>query len=118
VITGVPDSLTNVFYQARLAIGNATSIDPTLAAQYRLSLQPNPSMGETQLAFTLPQAAEVSYEIHDLFGRSLYQHPSQRMAEGRQSLPVQAPRLTAGVYIVKLNVNRGEAILSKRWVVQ
>lgn len=67
------------------------------------SLAPNPASEATRLSFELQQAAEVSYTIVDLAGRTVATKSLGQVAAGNVSEEVSLSGLTNGVYFMNLN---------------
>lgn len=90
--------------------------DPTLnvsdqAMQGEASLAPNPASEATRLSFELQQAAEVSYTIVDLAGRTVASKSLGQVAAGNVSEEVSLSGLTNGVYFMNLNAGGQSSIL-------
>jgi len=77
-----------------------------LTKSIKLNLYPNPTTGETNLNFTLNNAATVKMLVVDLLGKEMTAPYSYQMAAGEQSLPVNKDaRLAKGIYFVNLTVD-------------
>ncbi|MCU0428185.1 MAG: T9SS type A sorting domain-containing protein [Candidatus Kapabacteria bacterium] len=66
---------------------------------------PNPFSDETSIAFTLPEASEVSLTVHDTFGRVVVEVVKGRVSGGRHRYAVQMNALPSGMYSYRLAVN-------------
>ncbi len=80
---------------------NHASINEVM--QGEASLAPNPASEATRLSFELQQAAEVSYTIVDLAGRTVATKSLGQVAAGNVSEEVSLSGLTNGVYFMNLN---------------
>jgi hypothetical protein len=66
---------------------------------------PNPTNGQTQIAFDLPSDAKVSVEIYDMLGRQVMSVPQTSMTAGvDKTLSVDGSRLSSGLYLYRLSV--------------
>jgi hypothetical protein len=84
-----------------MARPNSTAINEVM--QGEASLAPNPASEATRLSFELQQAAEVSYTIVDLAGRTVATKSLGQVAAGNVSEEVSLSGLTNGVYFMNLN---------------
>jgi len=67
--------------------GGSVGVDGALPKVLALSnALPNPARGAVRFALDLPQAASVTFEIHDLEGRIVFSAPPRTLAAGRQTL--------------------------------
>ncbi len=80
---------------------DVTGIDQVL--QGEATLAPNPASEATRLSFELQQAAEVSYAIVDLAGRTVATKSLGQVAAGNVSEEISLAGLTNGVYFMNLN---------------
>lgn len=66
---------------------------------------PNPFNPATTVAFELPQAGHVRYDLFDVTGRRVKSVINQMMASGKHQIRVDASELASGVYIGRLTSN-------------
>ena len=66
----------------------------------RINLSPNPTDGEIDIAFDLPQSIDVSTEIINALGASVLQLPTQQVLKG--NIYTELRGLGAGIYFVKI----------------
>lgn len=69
--------------------------------------EPNPSMGWSRVAFSLPKAHEVSLSIHDVTGRCVAQLAQGRFQPGDHAIEwngcdTRGHRLPSGAYLIRL----------------
>ena len=84
----------------------------------RISAQPNPFSGSTEIRFSTPRGANVSLRVFDQSGRRVGEPLSPGWIEaGRYAIDFDATELTAGTYIVELMIDR-ERVVSKLIVVR
>ncbi|WP_353484871.1 pre-peptidase C-terminal domain-containing protein [Haliscomenobacter sp.] len=81
----------------------SSSKDHTWAA--RITVSPNPTDGEIDIAFDLPRSIEVSAEILNAQGASMLKLPPQQMLKG--IIHTELRGLEAGIYFVKIGFSGG-----------
>ena len=64
---------------------------------------PNPFNAVTQLAFSLPRAADVQIVVYDISGRTVRTLVEERREAGRHDVSFDAGDLPSGVYMVRMN---------------
>ena len=75
---------------------------------------PNPFTAQTQVAFDLPEDAQVSLQVYDILGRQVMSLPQQSMAAGAtQSFSVDGSRLGSGVYLYRVIVEMGSQTIEE-----
>ncbi|HLT47253.1 MAG TPA: T9SS type A sorting domain-containing protein, partial [Rubricoccaceae bacterium] len=74
-----------------------------------LEVRPNPFRGEAQVTLSLSRPAEVEAALYDVLGRRVAllaprtgSSTSGRFPAGHHELPLDAGRLPAGVYVVRV----------------
>lgn len=99
--------ISNDFYIDQINISNSTSIgidDPSGETEYEI--YPNPVTSTSQIYFTTDNEAKVKVDILDITGRVVFTVHSGNMAAGEHFLEIQNEDFnSAGVYLVRLNVN-------------
>jgi hypothetical protein len=71
-----------------------------------LNMFPNPTDGNVNLQFNLPQASNVQVSVMDLAGRKLMSVTDASFAAGEHTLQINSgSTLANGVYMVNINVN-------------
>jgi bacillolysin len=109
-IKSVGDGLVLV-QKARLgtwfANGNrelSTAIPDALISKYHISLSPNPAQDVLTLHWNQPVTKSTnSFTIYDIMGRS-YWFFAGKYSQGNQTLTIPVEYLSAGMYILKINV--------------
>lgn len=87
-------SISNVIMTNTLEVDNA---------YFGLTVLSNPvSQGRAQVAYTLPEAAEVSLMVQDLMGRTLQMLPLGKQYPGRNIAEVSTAQLPAGAYLIRI----------------
>ncbi len=93
----------------------ATEPLPDDTALQLLPGHPNPSHGETTLAFTLPAPSDVRLTLHDLLGRTVAVIAEGTYPAGLHRITFGTANLPAGVYLTRLragaHLRRGSLIL-------
>jgi hypothetical protein len=96
-----------------ICISNCTTdVDPVTSRSLTFAApQPNPAMGgEAGLfRFVLPTADEVALDLFDLQGRRVAGREPQRFPAGANEIAWAAPRLSPGLYVVRLRTQSGGA---------
>ena len=88
-------------YQAALT-GTSVS-NPSESAV--VSTFPNPSNDYTDLAFTLPRAAQAAVTLYSTFGTEVWRSESATMSAGEQRIRIDTRHLPTGVYAYRLMVD-------------
>lgn len=70
---------------------------------FQLNIMPNPSNGETRVAYTLPESGAVRLEIFNAIGQKIYTFVNATQMSGVYTQDIQS--LTAGVYYLRLTVD-------------
>lgn len=96
--------------------GSPTSVTPLPAGALglQLSVSPNPTMSSADVRFVMPSAGRASVEIFDVVGRQvaqlgpvLYEAGAHAVTwDGTSKAGTMAP---AGVYLIRLTTNHGQA---------
>jgi hypothetical protein len=66
---------------------------------------PNPSADYTDLAFTLPRAAEAIVTLYSTLGAEVWRSESATMSAGEQRIRIDTRHLPTGVYAYRLVVD-------------
>lgn len=103
-------ALTNVGLQVPQA-----AFGPKLPDAFSLKGNyPNPFTAQTQVAFDLPEDAQVSVQVYDILGRQVMSLPQQSMAAGTsQTLSVNGSQLGSGVYLYRVVVEMGSQTIEE-----
>jgi hypothetical protein len=99
-------------------LGKLRRVGVTTGSQARLTAQPNPSTGATQLRFSIPKRDFISVTVYDGMGREVA-HPLVRgiMDAGRFAIDFDATTLQSGTYVIELRTS-DERIVEKFVVVR
>jgi hypothetical protein len=97
-----------------------TPADPSVASPFSYELfapYPNPFNPSTTVSYSLPTASHVMLGIYDLLGREVTILANESQAAGEHSVVWNAATLASGVYLLRLETNRGmlttKAVLMK-----
>ncbi|MDX1908783.1 MAG: T9SS type A sorting domain-containing protein [Bacteroidia bacterium] len=102
-ITGGSNSLADVFSSRAVA----------------LQVAPNPVQAAGELRFSLPQGADIQAEILDITGRQVVAPiRAGYLAAGEHALSFNMADLPAGMYLARLSVDGGAAVVSGKFLVQ
>ncbi len=80
--------------------------------QLRLTVAPNPLINQGVLHYTLSQPGRVRLVVYDISGRMQRVLRNEYQAAGSYSLPMDTKGLSAGVYLVRLEVDGREVMSS------
>ncbi len=95
---------------------DAPEQDPTSAPQsFSLSQNhPNPFNPTTEIAFTLPHAAQVQLTVFDVMGREVMTLTHARFTPGSHRLTFDGGELASGVYFYRMTVGGEQAFEATR----
>ena len=80
---------------------------PTVFALDRVA--PNPTASASTVRFAMPDAGTVSVSVYDLLGREVATLAQGEMAAGWHTATLDASRLSAGVYVVRMQAGSFQA---------
>ncbi len=95
-------------FQFRVSDSTTTALDDYLLNEFDLSVFPNPANDRFTVEYTLPEAADVSIEMFDLIGRAMYQSELVKRSQGSHQNEIVFPSPSKGIYLVKVDLNKGE----------
>ncbi len=102
-------------HQARFLL-----LDPNASVQVSesnlisdIKVYPNPSLGESQLEYTLKSAGEVTIELHDKSGNLLKVVDNLQQTAGKHKTTINFSQYTTGIYYVVVKDANGKAISTK-----
>jgi hypothetical protein len=84
-------------------IQSATSTATVVPQSFALSAYPNPFNPTTTLAFTLPEASDVTVAVYDVAGRLVESVTDAHYTAGTHHIGLDASALPTGVYVARLN---------------
>lgn len=105
----------NMLYLDNVNISSSSSVQD-LANGMSLNVYPNPVNDNAIISLTLSQAQNVTVGVYNILGESVQVINAGQLTTGTHDIALDASRLNAGVYFVK--VNAGNATISKKIVVQ
>jgi hypothetical protein len=76
---------------------------PDANSDFVVSTGPNPSFGETSIAFRLPERGHVTVRIFDAAGRAITTLADGEFSAGEHTLPWDADGRAAGAYFYRVN---------------
>ncbi len=82
----------------------ATDDAPALS---NLKAYPNPTDGQINIAFSLPQTTEVSLEVLNVVGQRVLTLPPSRYMSGNQTIPLELLQVPNGMYWAVLRTRQG-----------
>lgn len=94
--------------------GHTTGINKN-ADENMLSVYPNPSVGETEIAFNLKKAGNLTLKVYDMLSKEVLSQPAQAFA-GLNKFKVDVSAYPAGIYYI--NVRAGEETFTTKLIKQ
>ncbi|GAB5536883.1 MAG: hypothetical protein Rubg2KO_31320 [Rubricoccaceae bacterium] len=94
-------NVSNVRFEQSSLVAN----EETAEASLELAIAPNPSRGAARVAFTLPEASNVTVEVLDLLGRRVSVLAERSFSAGSHTLSLPET-VAAGTYLVRLQAGR------------
>ena len=95
----------------RVISGGVTTDAEALPEAFTLAdPAPNPARGTVRLAYTLPEARPVRVSAVDMLGREVLAVDAGTVGPGAHTAALDVSRLSAGVYVVRLDAGRDRAV--------
>lgn len=91
----------------RLNLNPSLSVDETVGSISSSSVYPNPTTGNTELAFTLSNAQNVEVTVFDVSGKVMSTVALGNKLAGTHTLDINSKDFNAGVYMVNIISNDG-----------
>jgi hypothetical protein len=102
-----------VYYRTSGVVG----MNPgTLFATTNLRIAPMPVAGHSDVRYTLNNDALVKLSVYDMLGQEVAVLQNGEQRAGDQELSIDATDLAAGAYFLKLNINDGEFVQTKKFM--
>lgn len=111
------DNSTKFVYQAATAPVkvSATGI-PELAKGVYFNMYPNPTTGNTTIAFNTDQSESVHVEVYNTLGERVYNLNQSIIESGQHTILINGQDLNPGIYYVRFTTNNGTT--TQRLIVQ
>ena len=81
-----------------------------------LNISPNPVAYRSNATFNLETAANVKLTVIDMLGKEVKVLSNQMMNQGTHEVKLDVSSIEAGAYFVKIDVNNGEFVQSKKFM--
>ena len=94
-------NVSNVRFEQSSLVAN----EEVAETRFELAVAPNPSRGAARVAFTLPEASDVTVEVLDLLGRRVTVLAERSFSAGSHTLALPAT-VAGGTYLVRLQAGR------------
>lgn len=119
----LPPTLTTILYEAPFEIEPdstfVNSIDEYALGDFNLKLFPNPTQGKTHLRYSLPERVDkVEIQMTDLMGRQVQSIQYGRQVAGDYEVEIGEAGLSAGIYLISINLNDGAKRISRKLIVE
>ncbi|MEO0558960.1 MAG: T9SS type A sorting domain-containing protein [Bacteroidota bacterium] len=102
---GAPTPFDMDVSNVRFEQSSLVSTEEAAEASLELAIAPNPSRGAARVAFTLPEASDVTVEVVDLLGRRVSVLAERSYPAGSHTLALPET-VAAGTYLVRLQAGR------------
>jgi len=91
-------------------INEITSLEDEITLIAGLTIAPNPSQGDTHIAFSIKAQTNARIWVTDIMGRSVYQFPEKAYTAGNHQLTwsgtnQQGAKLPSGMYLLTFEID-------------
>lgn len=76
-----------------------------------IQLFPNPSIQSSTLLFNLKNAEQIKISLFDITGKEIVKIADEEMQKGNQKININTSKLSAGIYICKIQGESGERLV-------
>lgn len=91
-------------FEIVVTTGNVVAGEGDTPAEFAMeAARPNPTAGQATVRFAMPDAGAVSVAVYDLLGRQVATLVEGDLAAGWHTASLDASRLSAGMYVVRMN---------------
>ena len=80
------------------------------------SISPNPVAFRSSASFNLKKAARVNLTVIDMLGKEVMQISNRMMSAGEHDVKLDVSSLQAGAYFLRIDLNNGEFVQSKKFM--
>lgn len=87
-----------------------------LAKEVKLDVSPNPANEQTYATFSLPAGGQVKVSLYNVLGEEVRVLSEGIMGAGEKSVRVNTAGLGEGIYFLRLDLNNGEYVGTKKVV--
>ncbi len=101
----------SVFYRIGLV-----GIDAGMFSTLDLNIAPNPVAFRSTASYNLEAAADIKITIVDMVGKEVMTVSEGTMNAGEHDVKIDASLLPAGAYFLKMDINKGEYVESKKFM--
>ena len=108
-VQSIPQDIS-VYYRIDGTIANASPF-----ANAGLNIAPNPVAGQANVRYTLSGDAVVKVSVMDMLGREVAVLSEGMQRTGSQEITIDSKDLANGTYLLKLSVNDGEFVQTKKF---
>ena len=104
-------SANDTVYRVFITPNNNTSIVEELNSIQNTQLFPNPSNQNSTLLFALKDNSQVIILFFDMTGKKVSEITNEEMQKGNQKININTSKLSAGVYVCKIQCESGERFI-------
>jgi|GEM_PF-5850104 len=109
----LPAYQANGWYQGEVCFGSCCWVRTGEEASIETSLEeiyPNPASGSVNIAFTLAQDGEVTFEVFDMTGRYVTTIEHNFFKEDGNEIAWDASKVNQGIYFIKMKAGSYSAV--------
>lgn len=110
----LPPELTSQVLRLGLVIVDPTAITDYIDNDFKLEVYPNPTRDMSRVSFELPESANVSVKLKDMFGRDVQNLFTGQKLPGKHQLDIDFEGLSTGMYFLQVDFNNNEKSLVKK----
>ena len=111
---GIAWYYTNSTPMVRMNFDPTISVNSNELNEFNLTVYPNPAQNSATVDFTVENPGEVTFELSDLSGKSVYS-VSKNASAGNNSIVIPTDALSNGVYMYSFT--NGNTVVTKKLVV-
>ncbi|MBL0330585.1 MAG: T9SS type A sorting domain-containing protein [Bacteroidetes bacterium] len=104
-------SANDTVYRVFITPNNTTGIEEAVNSIQNTQLFPNPSNQNSTLIFTLRESSQVMVSLLDITGKKVMEIANEDMQKGNQKININTSKLSAGIYICKIQSNTGKRLI-------
>ncbi len=112
-VVGAQSAATDIPIYFRITTG--TSIEAPLVQNLNLNVAPSPAQYMTKISYNVSEVADVNVSIVNTLGQRVLNVANEQGAQGQYEIPVNLADLPAGIYYVRVELNGGEHVKTKKF---
>ena len=113
---GIQSAIDTIEIYYRVAPSVSINLASPLLTGLNTSVAPHPVTATSRIAFELTAFADVRVSVHDVFGKEVALLSEERQLFGEQALEFRGADFPAGIYFVRISLNEGAVIDTKKLI--